>query len=415
MSLLIIEGDTDQRYGTSTPSSGKTEKSRHRHAVTAAVATACRRYGWTRQQFSEVMLDWPSRAGDHARSMKARKAIDYIERVWERAEDLVAKQDIITSRPDAVIDLISLRDHIGSHAWRGTAASTALRVLMAHWRAAMKAGGRVYTLSYREAAESAGCQVRTAYLATQRLQDWLELLDSGSGDKGSTWRLLDGSQERHTPRGAQPRGASSNVSELRNGELDGSVVERLMSLDAFAHRGLGASSLKLLAALSLRDGQSAAELTESAMVSSATAYRHLARLSEHDLVTKTDSLWELTATASEALTGAWGGWNDVAASVGTYGTSWRRQQAHRDQRAVWQGMVLPRIRERRMPDVTPIRGDEPQAQWVSDERAVDPVTGEIIQDLVVATDGRLLLVQDELSYDELRQRAREAELAYLAA
>ncbi|MFD7835576.1 winged helix-turn-helix domain-containing protein [Streptomyces sp. NPDC059761] len=413
----MIEGDTRQEYGTSTSSSSKTEKSRHRHAVTAATAAGCKRYGWTLQQYSEAMLDQPSKAGDHARSMSPRKAINYIERVWERATELVSKQGVITSRPDAIVDLIDLRDRISNLTWRGTAGSTALRVLLAHWRAAKRAGGRVYTLSYREAAEYAGCSVRTAYLATtKRLTKWLELLDSGAGDQGSTWRLLDGdSQHRHTFRGAQPGGASQDVSEVRNGELDGAVIERLMSLDAFAHRGLGSSSLKLLAALHLRNGQTAAELTETAMVSTATAYRHLARLSEHSLVTNTCGLWELTVTASEALTGAWDGWNEVAAVIGTYGTAWRRQQAHRDQRAVWQGMVLPRIRERRMPNVTPIRGDEPPAEWVNDNHAVDPQTGEIINDLVVASDGRFILVQDDLDYDDLLVRAHEAERAYLAA
>lgn len=194
------------------------------------------------------------------------------------------------------------------------------------------------------------------------------------------------------------------MSTLRNGELDGAVIERLMSLDAFAHRGLGASSLKLLAALHRRDPQSVAELTETALVSTATAYRHLSRLAEHGLVTREDGLWALTETAAEALSGAWEGWETVAAEVGTYGTSWRRQQAHKDQRAVWHGMVVPRLRERRMPDVVPVRGDEVQQDWVVDGCAIDPATGEIIEDLVVASDGRFLLVVDEPDYDELMRR-----------
>jgi len=406
MTALMIEGDTELRYGSSDWQSSKKSKSQHKHAITAAAAAAAVRYGWTRDQFTEAMIDWPSAAGRGAREMSMPSAHRYLDKVWERAKSLVGSVTLVASRQDAVMDLISLRDKIASSSWRGTAAATALRVLMAHWRAARKAGGRMYTLSHREAAEMAGCTARTAYLATtKRLTRWIRLVEVGTAEKGSTWCLLNGdSQQRHTPQGAQPGGAPSNVSPVRNGELDGAVIERLMGLDAFAHRGLGASSLKLLAALHLRDRQSVAELIETAMVSQATAYRHLARLAEHHLVAREDGLWKLTETSAEALAGAWEGWDTVAAEIGTYGTAWRRQQTHKDQRAVWHGMVVPRLRERRMPDVVPIRGDEVQPDWVADGCAINPATGEIIEDLVVASDGRFLLVVDEPDYDELMRR-----------
>jgi DNA-binding MarR family transcriptional regulator len=405
MTTLMIDGDTAQRYGCTDSKSSKRAKSQHQHAVLSAVAAGCVRYGWTREQFIEAMIDWPSRPGSCVREMSQTSAHRRLDKIWERARNHVRHTTVIASREDAVMDLMVLRDKIASASWRGTAGSTALRVLMAHWHAAKKAGGRMYTLSHREAAEIAGCTARTAYLATtKRLTQWVRLVEVGTAEKGSTWCLMDGSQERHTRRGAQPGGAQSNVSPVRNGDLDGAVIERLMGLDAFAHRGLGASSLKLLAALHRRDPQSVAELTETAMVSPATAYRHLPRLAEYGLVTREDGLWTLTETAAEALEGGWDGWDTVAAEIGTYGTAWRRQQAHKDQRAVWHGMVVPRLRERRMPDVTPIRGDEVREDWVLDGRAVDPATGEIIEDLVVASDGRFLLVVDELDYDELMRR-----------
>lgn len=406
MTALVIEGDTELRYGSSDLKSSKKSKSQHKHAVTAAAAAAAVRYGWNRDQFTQAMIDWPSAAGRGAREMSMPSAHKYLDKVWDRAKTLVGTATVITSRQDAVMDLVALRDKISSSIWRGTAGSTALRVLMAHWKAAYKAGGRMYTLSHREAAEMAGCTARTAYIATtKRLTRWVRLVESGTADKGSTWCLLQtDSQRRHNPQGAQPGGAQSNVSELRNGELDGSVIERLMGLDAFAHRGLGASSLKLLAALHLRDRQSVAELLETSMVSQATAYRHLARLAEHDLVAREDGLWTLTETATEALKGAWEGWDTVAAEIGTYGTAWRRQQAHKDQRAVWHGLVVPRLRERRAADVVPIRGDEAEPEWVENGRAVDPVTGEICEDLVVASDGRLLWVVEDLDYEELVRR-----------
>jgi DNA-binding MarR family transcriptional regulator len=407
ITTLMTDGDTGLRYGSSTSKSSKRTKAQHQHAVLAAAAAGCVRYGWTRKQFIEAMIDWPSRPGSFVRGMSMTSAHRRLDKIWERARRHVRYSTPIGSRQDAIVDLVALRDKIASaNCWRGLAGSTALRVLMAHWHAAKKAGGRMYTLSHREAAEIAGCTARTAYLAAKRLVSWawLRLVEVGTADKGSTWCLRDGSHERHTLRGAQPGGAQSNVSTVRNGELDGAVIERLMSLDAFAHRGLGASSLKMLAALHLRDPQSVAELTETAMVSQATAYRHLKRLAEYGLVAREDGLWALTETAAEALAGAWEGWDTVAAEIGTYGTAWRRQQAHKDQRAVWRGMVVPRLRERRMPDVVPIRGDEVQESWVVDGCAFNPATGEIIEDLVVASDGRFLLVVDEPDYDELLRR-----------
>ncbi|MGW1436890.1 helix-turn-helix domain-containing protein [Streptomyces griseus] len=401
MNTVMIEGDPDFRYGSTDSASSKRAKSAHRHAITAAAAAGAVRYGWSLKQFSQALLDWPSRPGSGVRAMSQDSAHRYIDAVWERAKHLVKTVRVVNSRQEAIFDLVKLRDKISAAAWRGTSATSAMRVLMAHLRAAFKAGGRMYTLSYREAAEMAGCSPHTAYLcARERLGRWLRLVENGTGESGSTWCLLDpDSQQRHTPRGAQPGGAHSNVPEVRNGEMDGAVIAELMSLDAFAHRGLGASSLKIIAALHRRDHQAVAELVENAMVSTATAYRHIKRLAEHGLVLREGGLWSLSETGREALDEGWEGWNTVASEVGTYGTSWRRQQAHQDQRAIWRGMVMPRLRSRRMPDVTPIRGDEVRSEWVVDGEVINPVTGEVIPDMVVASDGRLMLIDREPGLD----------------
>lgn len=413
MAALLIDGDVECRYGSTDSSSLQSAKSAHGHTVSSALAAAAVRYDWSRDQLTEALLDWPSVGGNHVRNMSQPSAHKYIDRLWDRAIKCVGSGVSIDSRKNAIIDLIELRDRISSASWRGTAGSTNLRVVMAFWGAAYKAGGRTFTMSYREAAEAAGCTARTAYIAaTKRLKSWLRLLESGSGEKGSQWMLIeDRSQRRHTPKGAQPGGAQSNVSELRNGDLDGAVVAQLMSLDAFAHRGLGASSLKLLAALSRQDRQCVAELTETAMVSPATAYKHLKRLAEHSLVAKDDGLWTLTETAAEALSGAWEGWDTVAARVGTEGTSQRRLELHKAQRLIWHEITLPRLRERRMADVTPVRGDEVRPEWIVNGEVIDPATGEIIPDMVVASDGRLLLVEEEPSYDELVRRNQLAQAA----
>ncbi|MDQ1041421.1 DNA-binding transcriptional ArsR family regulator [Streptomyces sp. V3I8] len=413
MAALMIDGDAEARYGATGSSSLQSAKTAHGHAVTSALAAGCVRFGWTKNQLTEALIDWPSLGGNHVRNMSMPSAHKYIDRVWERARKCVGSGLVIGARQDAIIDLIALRDKIASSSWRGTSGSTALRVLMAHWKAAYRAGGRVYTLSFREAAEMAGCTARTAYIATtQRLKNWVRLMESGSGEKGSEWMLFeDRSQQRHSLKGAQPGGAQSSVSNLRNGDLDGAVITQLMSHDAFAHRGLGASSLKLLAALRKQDRQTAAELTESAMVSTATAYRHLSRLAEHNLVTREDSLWTLTETAQEALSGAWEGWDGIATHEGTEGVSQRRLELHRAQRLVWHQITLPRLRQRRTADVKPVRGDEVDQRFRWGNEIIDPATGEIVTDMVVASDGRLLVIDEEPSYEELVRMNQLAQAA----
>lgn len=416
MTRLLIEGDVDGTYALmARERRDKTAKNNHDHAVTVAIATAAARAGWNCWDFEAVMLDSPSKGGNHAKTINHRKghreASKYLQRVWERAQKLVA-DTCISSRQDAIADLMPLRNKIAAHGWKGTAGNTAMRVLMAYWRAAYKAGGRKFTLSYREAAEMAGCTAATAYKAVKlRLNRWLRCLEIGSGEDASAWYLLDGSHERNTPRGAQPPPAQPHVSPVRKGEMDAGVIERLMSLDAFAHRGLGMSSLKVLAALSTRDGQTVKELIESANASSATVYRVVKVLTKHGLVAHVGEVWELTQEAQEAIYGAWDGWDEVADQEGTLGTGARRQALHRAQREAWLTITLPRLRERRMPDVIPVRGDEVDQRWRWGNEIIDPTTGEIISDMVIASDGRLMLVDEEPSYEELVRQYQLAQAA----
>ncbi|MET7363295.1 MarR family winged helix-turn-helix transcriptional regulator [Streptomyces sp. NPDC005562] len=417
----MIEGDVDETYALKARRSrDKSTRNNHGHAVTCALATATARAGWNKSQYIEALLG-SSKGGNHAKAMRHNKgheeAEPYLERVWERAKAFTGVSTI-SDRKDAIADLMRLRAEISAMPWRGTAENTALRVLMAFWHAAMKAGGRAFTLSYREAAEIAGCTVATAHRAVKKrlINRWLRLMESSKGESGSTWCLLNGSHKRNTPKGAPASPCPSDVSSVRNMEIDPAVIHRLMGLDAFAHRGLGMSSLKVLAALAARDGQTVKDLVDSACMSSATAYRVVKLLAKHDLTVRVGEVWQLTETAQKALSEAWEGWDLVADREGTLGTLKRRQALHRAQREAWLTVTLPRLRERRMPSVTPIRGDEVQGcSW--DGTAFDPSTGEVFPDLVVASDGRFLFIgsEPEPDYETLVQRAREAELSYQAA
>lgn len=405
MTALLVEGDVEGHYNARGHHNSKQAVSDHGHAATAALAASAARHNWTFPAFRAALLDTNASGGSHAREFEHRRghdaALGYLQRVWERAEKLVDRTPRITSRQDAHFDLYGLRERIARCDWRGRGTATALRLLMAHWHTASRFGGRRYTLSYREMAEAAGCTLTTAFKAMRRyLQPWLRLISPGSGEEGSTWELLDGGTLR------------ADTDDL----MDVSVIERLMGLDAFAHRALGASSLKILAALAARDGMTAAEVAAAAQVSPATAYRHLRRLAEYELIMKDTEVWVLAGAAQEALLETWAGWDAVAAQEGTSGTASRRRRFHAEQRTAWQTVVLPRLRSRRMPDVTPVRGDEIPPDWVTEAGClVDPDTGEILHEFTVGSDGRLLVLHDEIDYDELVRLSKEAQCAYLAA
>ncbi|MFE0490189.1 winged helix-turn-helix domain-containing protein [Streptomyces griseoaurantiacus] len=394
MERLLIEGDLEGTYGiTARKRRDKSISDVHGHAITRALAAAAFRYGWNLAQFEKALLETPAKGGNHVRNKAHRHGYDkgakpYLERVWEGAQAFITSHPII-DRQGAVEDLVRLRERIGSLSWRGVSSNTALRLLMAHWEAARKSGGRTYTLSFREAAEIAGCTVGTAYDAvTRRLGGWLRLVHTGGDDKGSTWRLLDGPQDA-----------------VEAGGLDAGVVGRLMRLDAFAHRGLGSSSLKIIAALNLEDGQSLVDLADATCMSRATAYRHVRLLEGFGFLQGAGGSWWLTEAARTALQGQVEEFDRVAEQLGTAGTAQRRVDMHKLQRAVWLTETLPRLRERRMPDVQPVRGDEVPAELVRDGLVIDPVTGEVLEDFAVASDGRLILLEPELDYDELVRRA----------
>ena len=406
MTALLVEGDVAGDYNQVGHRDTRRARGDHNHAATAALAAGAARSGWQLPAFRSALLDTNSGGGRHAREIAHRKgadaAISYVQRVWERARKLVSSTAVLSSRADALVDLLRLRASIARANWRGAGRGTALRILMAHWHTAYRVGGRRYTLSYREMAELAGCEVLTARNAVKRLQRWLRLLEKGSGETGSTWLLVDLPADRR-----QDERTDDDVMDLQ-------VIERLMALDAFAHRGLGASSLKVLAALAHRRALTAVEVAEVAQMSRATAYRHLGKLTEYGLLVKNGDVWLLAPEAVRALENDWEGWNGIAAQENTYGTSWRRRQLHRDQRVGWLTVTLPRLREHRRPAIPLSRGDEPPCAWVADGGTlVDPLTGEVLKGFAVATDGRLIILDDEEpDYDDLVRRSREANLAY---
>ncbi|RAG82474.1 hypothetical protein DN069_27575 [Streptacidiphilus pinicola] len=408
------------------------------------------RAGGTVEQLTWLLLHPEHEGGRHAQVIALRsghaRAQGYVERVWASALALVESTTDVASRGEAHEDLARLRECIETTSWRGERGRTALRVLRAHLNFAQAAGGRLHFASERQAAEEAGISrqtLRQAYELVLKPGGWLRRLRVGSGTEGSTWYLADGpaalqpaAVSRDQPSQCPPDGELGEwtTPETDTGaDVDSRVIGLLMGHDAFAHHALGSSALMVIGALHARPGQTPAELTVSASLSRATAYRTVARLEGHGLVQRSGAGWSLTVQAlqgvgdslPEAVTAptpapaaehehAVSGWGALATAYGTAGVAAVRRAMHAAERAAYRA-ALAAMDERRSPALTAVvdgrtvlvpgpRADEIPAGWHGpDGTVLDPVTGRAVSGWQVATDGRLILLSpgDDRSYDEL--------------
>ncbi|MEV6013197.1 helix-turn-helix domain-containing protein [Streptomyces sp. NPDC051976] len=215
-----------------------------------------------------------------------------------------------------------------------------------------------------------------------------------------------------------------------------------MAHDAFAHRGLGSSSLLILSALSTNPVQRVGELVAASAVSRATTYRTLKRLAAVGLVVPTGAAWSLApgalegiaddtslpraavATSAEPLLE----WQTIAVLCGTTGIGERRRLRHAAERATYRAALEQRashrsralvvIHDGRQVVVPSVHPDELPAAWRGPGGVVvDPSTGRFVPGWRVATDGRLIHLGpgDERSYDELAAAHAQAVLAWESA
>ena len=462
---LLTIGDPEMRYGARSSVkvarvskegvqffrrelSVRPTKEANGHALVWVTAVQAVRAGWGRLEYRDVLLKTGSKGpGEYARGLVHRKGWDHavkqIDREWERAAAEVARTPHIASRNDASLDLDWLLAQYAQMPWRGQSGATDLKILLAHWVAANRAGGREHGLSLRECAEMAGVSLSTVVKGTPRVvaTGVLQQLDPGTSEDAATWVLRPVSQVRHTSKGRQAPG-DIECTEPEKDQVMGveglRILAQLMSLDAFAYRGLGPSSARLLAALTELDRPTVKDIAEAATVSLQTAYRHLPRLVDLGLVEHTGEVYELTERAVTDIERArrasfmtWGGpsnrsrkravakrmmwrrdWDDIAVAIGTDGTYRRRRIRHAAQRRAWAEKV-PRVEQRAAADVVPQRGDEfPEHCGMVDGRLYDLTTGLQIEHFVQADDGRLMLLPGEDGVGDEAMAAYLVEAAY---
>ncbi|MFJ3786911.1 helix-turn-helix domain-containing protein [Streptomyces sp. NPDC090093] len=389
----------------------ETSASDHAWAITRAVAADAVRVGWNRSAFLQVMLDGPYKAGQHARTLQHRRGYDkaaaWLQRAWDGAQRYVRSTDSLVTRQDFHAALTAFRARIEGTPWKGVTGKTDLRNLIARMDICARASSWDHTVSERDLAERMGCSRTTAHNSNQRLlvSKMLRRLDSGSPTEGARWMLIShvpftASHHWSTPKGPKAGGAMSGP-DVRHpdtgADIDSRTAGRLMHLDAFSYRGLGGSGLTVLAALAERDGQSLTDLQTSASISRPTAYRQLRKLRNLGLIRHEGELYHLSPTALEGIGTATNecvdpvaDWAGAAQRLGTAGTAERRRRHHEAQRLYWRHEQV-RLAERRRA-ICRVPLPHPAIalpQYVhANGCAIDPATGEVIEGLFVASDGR---------------------------
>jgi hypothetical protein len=454
---LILYGDLTARYAAGSysklDSDGKAIRLReerqgaadHGHRITAAVACHVARAGGTVDQLRQLVMHPDHEGGRHVQNIALRsghaRARTYLHRVWASACETVSSTTSVDSRQCAHEDLARLRDRIESTPWRGERHRTALRVLRAHLTFALRAGGRQHAASERQVAEEAGIArqtLRNVYEAVLKPLGWLRRLRIGRGKEGSTWYLGNGPDAHdnpNTPSSSRtwttqcpPEQALEEWPTHETGltaNIDSTVISHLMVHDAFAHHGLGSPALMVIGALHLKPGQTVRDITVTASLSRATAYRALNRLAAHGLAHRTGETWTLAPRALEGVGNSLPeavteveepparGWEQVARRCGTAGIAAARKALHAAEREEYrealerkaehrsQAQVV--IRDGRQVLIPALHPGEIHPRWQGPNGQVrDPATGRADPEWRLATDGRLILItqRDQRTYDE---------------
>ncbi|MFJ5635192.1 helix-turn-helix domain-containing protein [Streptomyces goshikiensis] len=411
MHKLLVHGDQESAYSPSNRQRGgkNTASSDHAWAVTRALAADAVRVGWDRASFVQVLVDGPYKAGHHARNIQHRRGYDraaeWVRRAWDGARDHVRATDRICTRQDFHASLAAFRARVERTPWKGIAGKTDLRNLIARMEICTRSGGWDHTVSERELAERMGCSRTTARNSNQRLQGsrLLRQLDQGSATEGARWMLISLVQTTShawtTPQGPKAGGVMSGPTVIpapAEADIDSRAVAQLMHLDAFAHRGLGGSGLAILAALAEKGVQTVQELQGTASISRPTAYRQLRRLAEFGLVVREGEVYRLSSASvdgvgapSSTVPTPVGSWADAAGRLGTDGVADRRRRRHELERLSWARQQESLAQRRRVSELEPRHPAVAQLEHVRDDGiVVDPGTGEVIEGLYIATDGK---------------------------
>jgi hypothetical protein len=387
MRLLLLEGDTEGRYGGHNDADAG-------YRMTMALAVGCSQPGraWSPADFHHALLYTPTAGGAWARRLRERKGTLYAEAkltaMLEKAAGLVAASPVIRGRDDALEALAVIRGAVEALIWpaRG-GADTDQKNLAARLGLCEQASGLEHMASKRQMAELMGCAKATAEASDKRLMadGWLVLIASGSGkEHGSRWELRIPDHVRTVLESpcAQPgqsptageRGARTVLPVHDDAaRTDTVALGELMGHDAFHRYGHGTSGGRLLTCLDLVDGLSALQLSRATGLHRTTVDRRMTQLVNDHLAVKLEGLYYLAP--SLGVPGRLHADEEVLAEAaerrGSTGLGRRRRARHRRERDNYRRWLAERAEQRRRPRPVP---------ELVPEGVVDPDTGELLDE-----------------------------------
>lgn len=221
---------------------------------------------------------------------KARRHIEVSTRLTDRGaavEELARSKAIVDNDPQR---------------WKGRGGATDRAVVLGAIQIAMAKGNTRFNASVHQLADAANVGVKGAFKATERLRDWLELVELGRGTRASTWQL---------------RVRDGNPLCPRKDSSEGFHGARFDS-DVFRWEGLG-KSLERVYALLGDSPLSASELAMLLEVTAGTIRRHLRTLESHGLAVRLLDGWCRGTADLE----------DVAVTLGVDNRGYQQRLQHR--------------------------------------------------------------------------------------
>ena len=289
---LLTMGDTEGRYQS-------------RSEAEFAVIVWCINNGWSNDEVCELFRRC---AYDKAKFRdREQNGFKYI---LSRCNKALKYINANRSQVDRIID--GLYNFALSHNWPGRTGNTDRAVFTAMLDKSRECGQLEINASIREMAERSGIGKTTAHKALNRIP-FINCIEKSIDDFPGIWKI-DTTQ------------INSKVSK-RDTSLHSLSNPALVSHDAFSHRGLNKTGLRIVSAIKNKGFVSLPELVTLSGVSKMTVYRKIDPMHEAGIIEKRGDGYAVKVRLKTDYD------LDMAAvALGVYGTSERRKKRHTKER-----------------------------------------------------------------------------------
>ncbi|SRR6266545_436823 len=290
----LLQGEIPDRYAS-------------RSEAEQAIITGLVNAGFSFDEISRVFQSYPA-AGKYSeiRRRDSGLAVRWLRSCFENARTFCLQESPSRGLAREALSQATAR------AWPGRTGSTDRAVYLAHASLAYRSGRVTYHASARNLAELAGCERRTASIATRRLSSagLLQLTRRSSFQSANRYQL------------GRPTGKVSDLVPLTTTTCGGVGQTSSFRLpDAFRPRGLGRSAYEVLSVLQ-NEPLTAKVIAEKTGRHIQTVRKALAKMRDLRLVEKQGRFWLGCGAINDLDLEA------LAKDVGSYGAGERQREKH---------------------------------------------------------------------------------------